>query len=142
MRDTSWLLNERQSGLGDALAQLTKGLRGRLPLVIEAAFLLWGDRAVEMLRTDPASVVKALRAELVRIEGPANAKFWAFFSRELHASEQATTQARQVLGVKADATADEIKARYRQLARETHPDAGGDAEQFARISSAYEVLTT
>ena len=137
---TSWLLNDRQPGLGDSLAALTKGLQGRLPLVIEAAFLLWGDRAVAMLSTDPAGVVKALRAELGRVEGPANADFWDRFWDRAHSAENTKASARQVLGVSADATADEIKSAYRSLAKQHHPDAGGDATRFAEISTAYEVL--
>lgn len=37
-------------------------------------------------------------------------------------------------------TKDDIKKRYRHLARELHPDKGGDEEQMAQINEAYEVL--
>ncbi len=51
----------------------------------------------------------------------------------------------QVLGVKPEAAADEIKSAYRKLARKHHPDAsGGDSvseERFKEISEAYEVLS-
>jgi molecular chaperone DnaJ len=46
-----------------------------------------------------------------------------------------------VLGVNKNASEDEIKKAYRQLARETHPDKGGDKEQFQKIQEAYEVLS-
>lgn len=50
-----------------------------------------------------------------------------------------------VLGVSRDATTDDIKRRFRTLARETHPDANpGDpaAEaRFREIAQAYEVLS-
>jgi len=29
---------------------------------------------------------------------------------------------------------------YRQLAKETHPDSGGDGESFIRVKDAYECL--
>jgi molecular chaperone DnaJ len=45
-----------------------------------------------------------------------------------------------VLGVKENATADEIKKSYRKLAVEHHPDKGGDEEKFKRISEAYDIL--
>jgi curved DNA-binding protein CbpA len=45
-----------------------------------------------------------------------------------------------ILGVKRTATRSEIKSAYRNLARRTHPDAGGDAEAFTRIAKAFEVL--
>ncbi len=51
----------------------------------------------------------------------------------------------KVLGVPADASAAAIKKRWRELAREHHPDrAGGDAEhltrRMARINAAYDLL--
>jgi DnaJ-class molecular chaperone len=47
-----------------------------------------------------------------------------------------------VLGVAADAGADEIKRAYRQLARRYHPDISGDdrGSVFLEVSRAYEVL--
>src|SRR5919107_6095054 len=51
----------------------------------------------------------------------------------------------QVLGVKRDAEADEIKKAYRQLALKNHPDKNpGDAEaekRFKEAAEAYEVLS-
>lgn len=46
----------------------------------------------------------------------------------------------EVLGVNETATQDEIKKKYRKLAKENHPDAGGDEELFKKISTAYDVL--
>jgi molecular chaperone DnaJ len=45
-----------------------------------------------------------------------------------------------ILGVSETATQDEIKKSYRKLAKENHPDAGGNEEVFKKISVAYEVL--
>ena len=47
----------------------------------------------------------------------------------------------KTLGVSKNATADEIKKAYRKLARENHPDAGGDEEKFKDLNEAYEVLS-
>ena len=50
----------------------------------------------------------------------------------------------QVLGVKKDATDNEIKSAYRKLAREWHPDVAKDKtnaeEKFKEINEAYQVL--
>jgi molecular chaperone DnaJ len=50
-----------------------------------------------------------------------------------------------VLGVGRDASSDEIKRAFRQLARETHPDANPDdpgaEERFREVAEAYEVLS-
>jgi molecular chaperone DnaJ len=47
-----------------------------------------------------------------------------------------------VLGVSADAGADEIKRAYRQLARRYHPDISGDdrGAAFLELATAYDVL--
>lgn len=46
-----------------------------------------------------------------------------------------------ILGVPPTATEDEIRKAYRKMAMETHPDKGGDEEQFKKVLDAYEILT-
>src|SRR5579875_3179246 len=49
-----------------------------------------------------------------------------------------------MLGVRKDATPEEIKRAYRKLARQMHPDVNPDPaaqEQFKEVTAAYEVLT-
>lgn len=46
-----------------------------------------------------------------------------------------------VLGVDRSVSADELKRAYRRKARESHPDAGGDEEQFKAVTHAFEVLS-
>jgi len=45
------------------------------------------------------------------------------------------------LGLNRGASPDEIKKAYRALAREHHPDKGGDPEEFKAIQEAHEVLS-
>jgi molecular chaperone DnaJ len=50
----------------------------------------------------------------------------------------------EILGVRRDASQGEIKAAYRRLARELHPDVNGDPadqERFKEITGAYEILS-
>ena len=46
-----------------------------------------------------------------------------------------------VLGVSADATAEELSCAYRRRARLTHPDAGGDPLAFRAVRHAFEILS-
>ena len=43
-----------------------------------------------------------------------------------------------VLGVGANASPEQVRERYRELAMAHHPDRGGDAAEMRRINDAYE----
>lgn len=47
----------------------------------------------------------------------------------------------KLLNVSKEASDSEIKKSYRKLAKENHPDKGGDPEKFKQIAEAYEVLS-
>lgn len=49
-------------------------------------------------------------------------------------------QALRVLGLPPNATPQQIKRRYRALAKRHHPDRGGDQKEMQRIIAAYECL--
>ena len=49
----------------------------------------------------------------------------------------------KILGVGKSASAEEIKAAFRKLAHQYHPDkAGGNAEKFKEVNEAYQVLSS
>ena len=50
-------------------------------------------------------------------------------------------QARQLLGVEDGADRSEIRTAFYRLAREGHPDVGGDPARFVPVVNAYLVLT-
>lgn len=47
-------------------------------------------------------------------------------------------EAIKYLGLELPVTKDDIKTAYRRMARQYHPDAGGDAEDFIELQMAYE----
>ncbi|WP_066798641.1 J domain-containing protein [Sphingomonas soli] len=52
----------------------------------------------------------------------------------------ARDEAREILGVSAEAGADEIRAAHRRLVAALHPDKGGSAELTRRINAARDAL--
>ena len=47
----------------------------------------------------------------------------------------------KTLGIARNATQEEIKKKYRELAHKYHPDKGGDEKMFKELNEAYQVLS-
>ena len=47
----------------------------------------------------------------------------------------------KVLSLSKDASLEDIKKRYKKLARKYHPDKGGDPQLFVYIDTAYKILS-
>ncbi len=50
-------------------------------------------------------------------------------------------KAYELLGLSSDASEDEVKSAFRNMAKKHHPDKGGDEEKFKEINEAYQILT-
>lgn len=48
----------------------------------------------------------------------------------------------EILGVRADASDDELRRAYRRLLRQTHPDTGGSAARFMAVQQAWDRVGT
>lgn len=60
----------------------------------------------------------------------------------MSAAELGPQTAYEVLEVRQDVDADELRRAYRRAARRAHPDAGGSPEAFRRVSAAWELVGT
>ncbi|QEH38542.1 DnaJ domain protein [Aquisphaera giovannonii] len=91
----------------------------------------------------PKPKTLAVDRETLRREGRFPHRGAAFYSseeagiRDVHAALTSRHAWCAALGVKFPCSAASIKAAYRRLARETHPDAGGDPVQFQAVERAY-----
>ncbi len=84
----------------------------------------------------PPRSIASLLWEMLRVGART---FWRSEINPMHTFVQ-RQQALAVLGLPANATHDQIKRRYRALAKRYHPDRGGDQRQMQRIIAAYEFL--
>jgi len=135
---------------------------------VDWAVKLWGELGdgliLDELSRDRAAILAEIR-EVVRKPSPAGIRDFAAFRAERQAEdkgrdeanraywagrvhqnqEQARVDRKQrpagyfaVLGLRPDATLDQIKARHRERVKQHHPDRGGDPAKFREIQDAYE----
>lgn len=113
------------------------------PVVVSGGVLSWLlVEAVDELRSGAS---RSERAEpSAPPEGPAGPEPTAERCPDPSDGEpaEAVVQALEVLEMEVPPEPDEgeVRARYRSLAVETHPDQGGDAEEFIEVKEAWETL--
>ena len=49
-------------------------------------------------------------------------------------------QAKNILGLKEDSTIEDLEKAYREMAKRTHPDYGGNIVDFKKVKAAYDFL--
>jgi hypothetical protein len=151
-------LNRRQAGLGTELAAALRGPHSRSRWAVRAAFALYGPRASEWLSEEPWRVVLELGRRLERRDqrrgtrtanhsasggssgGPAGGSSNGTNPKRKPPPPDPRREALRLLGLEAGASRDLIKRTYRRLAKNHHPDLGGDSEAFLRLDAAYRLL--
>jgi hypothetical protein len=121
-------LNRRCPGLGSELVEALRGPHCRWRWAVRAAFALYGPRASEWLEEAPMRVVEEL---LQRSQGIPERPAPAADPRQ---------EALALLGLEPGASPAEIRRAYRRLAKNHHPDLGGDVTAFLRLDAAYRLL--
>jgi DnaJ-domain-containing protein 1 len=145
-------LDRLVSGLGTDLMKAVGSKVTKKRAAVLAAFALYGVRASEWLDEDPARVVAELRQRL----RPNSSRRTRTDQRstDQRSTDQRSSDRRQsnaqawtcssdalaLLGLEAGASQEAIKQAFRRLVKQHHPDMGGSAEAFRRISEAYQSL--
>ena len=135
---------------------------------VEWAFKIWRELGESLLADElagaEATILTELRAVIPR-PTPAGVRDFAAWRADRDAEDQARDEAIRsfwtrrlrvqeptesarpeprpaecfaVLGLKASATLDQVKASHRRLAKQHHPDRGGEPTRFREIQTAYE----
>ena len=101
--------------------------------------LIWHQNCKGTMSSQPPPKQQSLAAllwEVIRLGAQALLGTIASPVRPLLERQQALA----VLGLPPNATRQQIKRRYRVLAKKHHPDRGGDQQEMRRIIAAYELL--
>lgn len=104
-------------------------------------------RAVEKFKQEEEERKKRKEEEELRWEEirKAHDRYWREHARQKASWDpwQPRGQVHSALllfGLDDTATQDDVKKKYRQLAKQYHPDTGGDAEKFKQLNQANQVL--
>jgi DnaJ domain len=158
-------LDRRAPGLGAELGEALRGPHSRVRWAVRAAFAVYGPSALEWLSDEPLRVVEELLTRAQQLEqrrsggrqqrrkgtrtantsganrsaGPKASKGPKTGQNATHAADP-RQQALELLGLERGASLQAIKRAYRRLAKDHHPDLGGDVERFHRLDAAYRLL--
>lgn len=121
-------------------------------LVIAALATLWAWKTGKLRRAD-AGDVAALLGVVLGFRWLATGHFvlaiacfaavagWAAFrSQQMRRARMPLEEARELLGVSADADQAAIRAAHRRLIARVHPDSGGSTELARRVNAARDIL--
>ena len=140
-------LDRLVSGLGTDLLSAVGRRATKKGMAVLAAFALYGVRASEWLDEDPARVVAELRQRLrpnssrrTRTDQRSTDQRSSDRRQSNAQAWTSSSDALAVLGLQAGASQEAIKKAFRRLVKQHHPDMGGSAEAFRRISEAYQSL--
>ena len=142
-------LDRLVSGLGTDLLSAVGRRATKKGMAVLAAFALYGVRASEWLDEDPARVVAELRQRLrpnssrrTRTDQRCTDQRSSDHRQSSAQAWTSSSDALAVLGLQDGASQEAIKQAFRRLVKQHHPDMGGSAEAFRRISEAYQSLMT
>lgn len=94
------------------------------------------DRSYEQLKRDLFVYFERYHLERSSTRGS------SYSGRQSYSDVRETSVrvAMSILGVSGKDSKEEVRRKYRELAKKYHPDVGGSSEKFIKINNAYELL--
>lgn len=96
----------------------------------------WGQEAIFRMEQARSYKAKQKADEEERLKAPPS------FTSQHHVNGQIAHFKTMGLDDTLDYSADQLKRRYRVLAMKAHPDGGGCAEDFQKLTNAYQALSS
>ena len=129
--DTLWIVNEWLNKTDDEKAEIFTALQKMLLKYAE----------LHRLYKEKEKREQEERERWWREEQKTREHHWQYnFSQLIGITAFDLITARLTLGVSDTANNDEIKAAWRRRVKQTHPDAGGNTQEFQKVQEAYKVL--
>lgn len=128
-----WVFSKADTG---KLAQGSRAVLGLGAIVLGALLTL---RGLGVVGAPLAAAGLGLLATMAKRAGGGRADE-APPGRARTRASMSPAEAREILGVDANADPDEIRTAYREMMKRVHPDAGGSNALAAKVREAYEIL--
>jgi len=115
---------------GSSERELQELIQGRL-LPYRRKYIVFGPHSFDQQKLQQEKLVRIRRTHAEMLKN---------LRMQLNLIPPDVAHAFQILGLPYDASFGDIRQSYRALAKRTHPDTGGDQEQFQQINAGYNCL--
>ena len=93
-----------------------------------------------LMNTVEINTIRRMQAELAKMQGQLNERILKLSKQKPKAGVEADLDPYTILGIRPDATKEEVKKAYSKKAWKAHPDHGGDVEQMTLVNAAREAI--
>ena len=93
-----------------------------------------------LMNTVEINTIRRMQAELAKMQDQLNVRILKLSKQKPKAGVEADLDPYTILGIRPDATKEEVKKAYSKKAWKAHPDHGGDVEQMTLVNAAREAI--
>lgn len=120
-----------EEDLIEALKYATLGGKGKLPL---------DSMLKTLMNTVEINTLRRMQGDLSKMQAQLNERILRLSKQKPKAGVGADLDPYTILGVRPDATKEEVTRAYREKAATAHPDKGGTNEQMILVNAAKEAI--